>query len=57
MKISKLAFVLLLAFGLFTFPGCGSDGNTVIEHSGEEPTAEDIAEYEAEQAEMEAERN
>ena len=56
MKNVSLAILFLLAVGFVTAIGCGDGGNTVVEHSREAPTAEEMAEYEAEMEEMDAER-
>lgn len=47
----------LFALGMIVSTGCGDGGNTVIQPSDTEPTAQEVAEYEREQREMEEERD
>ena len=49
--------LVLLAAVSFSVAGCGDGGNTVIEPSGNEPTAEETAEYQQEIEEMMSERD
>ena len=50
-------FVFLLAVAFGSLAGCGDGGNTVIQPSGNEPTAEETAEYQQEVEEMMSERD
>lgn len=52
MRQSEVAFILLLAIASWAFPGCGNEGNTVIQPTVQyEPTADE--QQAAEQAERE----
>lgn len=56
MRLAKFAIILVTTFGSFSFPGCGSEGNTVIQPANVEPTPEETAEYEKELEAMRKER-
>jgi hypothetical protein len=55
-RLAKFAIILVTTFGSFSFPGCGSEGNTVIQPANVEPTPEETAEYEKELEAMRKER-